>query len=174
MQRVGVFVNVSNQFASLNAKNKGFRVNYAEYLRYINDQTNSEITLSIAYVSQVNNESESFIEVLSQLGYVIKFSKAKREQGTIIHPNRNVEMAMDIIEATEKLDTIVLGTNDLDLIPLIWQLRTRGIKVFVITPVLTHSEGTINIDISPLELLVQDMKGKRDATQKGSREGDDL
>jgi len=161
MRRVGVYVNVSNQFAALSEKKKGYRVNYEKYLSSVLD-SNDTLILAIAYGSQISDEATAFIHVLKKLGYITKFASSRQENREIRQPNRNVEITIDILDSVNKLDTIVIGSNDPELIPLIHKLRLQGITVIVSTPFLLHTEGSVNIDLITNEDIVEYIQVMRD------------
>jgi uncharacterized LabA/DUF88 family protein len=143
--RLGVFVDIHNQVTAIQEQVKGHRVNYHKYLQLFED----EFVIAIAYVTQASDE---FIHVLKKLGYIPKFNQL----------NKNVEMTIDILNLVTKLDTVVIGSNSPDLIPLIRYLQLQGIKVGVVTPGLLHSEGNYSIDLltegTTIE-YIQDIRG---------------
>jgi len=161
--RVGVFVNISNQFSAISTKKKGYRVNYANYLRNVIEESD-HLVVAIAYGSQLHSEASRFIYVLKKQGYVTKFLLSNQQVNEITQPNRNVEITIDILSLKEKVDKIIIGSNDIELVPLIHHLQMTGIKVNIISPVLTHQEGTVNSDILNDETIVeyiQNMREKR-------------
>lgn len=169
MQRLGIFVNVTNQFGTLtNNFRKGHRVNYEGYLAHFSE--GFDRIIAIAYGTQVAEEANAFILALRHMGYTPKFAQATLVgRQDIVHPSRNVEMTLDILQVYERLDVIVVGSNDPELIPLINFLKMRGIKVIVATPIPVHSEGTSNIDICTITDLVvniQDMRSKKPTNKK--------
>ena len=162
MLKVGIFVNVTNQFGALSQKKKGFKVNYEKYLKEYTG--NDRLLMAYAYGTQIEHEANSFIHALKRMGYLDKFVQStKISAQEIIHPNRNVEITVDIMSSCEKLDIIVLGSNDPELTPLIHWLQAKGIKVVVATPVLMHNTGNINIDLLNTDLIenIQDMREKK-------------
>lgn len=160
--RVGVFVNISNQFTAIALKKKGYRVNYARYLEYVLDEQD-KLIIAIAYGSQVSNEASRFIYVLKKQGYVTKFiGSLQQSSQEIKQPNRNVEMTIDILGLKDKVDKIIVGSNDIELVPLIHHLQMLGVKVNIITPVLSHQEGTVNTDIVNDEDIVEYIQTMRE------------
>jgi len=160
--RVGVFVNISNQFAAISLKKKGYRVNYANYLKRVLDEQD-KLVIAIAYGSQVNNEASRFIYVLKKQGYVTKFVVSMQQNSQdIIQPDRNVEMTIDILGLKDKVDKIIIGSNQVELVPLIHYLQMTGVKVNVISPALSHQEGTINMDILNDEDIVEYIQSMRE------------
>lgn len=162
MLRVGIFVNITNQFGALTQKKKGYKVNYERYLKQFLSPGES-LMLAYAYGSQVIDEAESFIHALRRMGYMTRFvTSTKVTAQEIIQPNRNVEITVDIMRSCEKLDIVILGSNDLELVPLIVYLQGKGIKVIVATPVLLHAEGNVNIDLLISTDLVENIQMMRE------------
>ena len=162
MLRVGIFVNVANQFGALIQRKKGHKINYEKYLKYfLNDGEN--LLMAYAYGSKISDEAESFIHALKRMGYLTKFvTSIKIGSQDILHPNRNVEMAVDIMGSYKKLDIIIIGSNDIELVPLINYLQCQGIKVIIATPVLLHNEGNVNIDLLTMTDLIENIQSMRE------------
>lgn len=162
MLRVGIFVNIANQFGVLNLKKKGHKVNYERYLSYFLSD-GEKLMVAYAYGTQVAGEAESFIHALKKMGYLTKFVlSTKLTPQEIIHPARNVELTVDVLSAVDKLDIIVLGSNDTELIPLITHLQGRGIKVIVATPSLEHFKGNVNVDLLSATDLIESIQAMRE------------
>jgi uncharacterized LabA/DUF88 family protein len=162
MLRVGVFVNVTNQFGALTHHwKKGYRVEYEKYLAHFT--AGEQLILAVAYGTQVRDEADAFTHALKRMGYIVRFVHAEQfGRQEIIHPNRNVEIAVEIMGVHEKLDHVVIGSNDPELIPLIKMLQSRGIKVTIATPVLVHNEGMPNVDITTIPDLVVNIQSLRE------------
>ena len=163
MLRIGIFVNITNQFGALNQKKKGHKVNYERYLTYFLGD-GEKVIMANAYGTQVAGEAESFIHALRKMGYLTKFLLSQKVGNQdIVHPARNVEMTVDVLGSADKLDIVVLGSNDTELIPLIVHLQGRGIKVIVATPYLEHAKANISIELVSTDLVenIQAMREKR-------------
>lgn len=162
--RVGVFVNVANQFSALAMRKKSCRVNYDRYLKSILDDRDRLIT-AVAYGTQLVDEASNFIYFLRKVGFLTKFVSSVKAGQAIIQPSRNVEMTIDIMHMVEKLDAVVIGSNDPELIPLVQFLQLRGIQVSVITPTPFNSDAVKTIDILADETLVESIHSMRDKRQ---------
>jgi uncharacterized LabA/DUF88 family protein len=146
--RLGVFVDIHNQVTAIQEQVKAHRVNYHKYLQLAQD-IDDQFVVAIAYVTQASDE---FIHVLKKLGYIPKFNQL----------NKNVEMTIDILNLATKLDTIVIGSNSPDLIPLIHHLQMQGIRVGIISPGPLHTEGNYSIDLlteGTVIEYIQDIRG---------------
>lgn len=161
MLRVGIFLNVTNQFGALSQKKKGHKVNYDRYLTSFVFE-GEKLMMAYAYGDQVADEAESFIHALRRMGYLTKFVNSSKDGQEIVHPNRNVEISVDVMSSCDRLDIVVLGSNDPELVPLINFLQGKGIKVIVASPVILHCEGNSNIDLLTATDLVENIQSMRE------------
>ena len=133
MRRVGVFVNVTNQFYSVLTAFRGGKVDYTKYLRESVSPEGYELYRAIAYGVQIGNEAQSFIAALQRAGYDTRYKPAKVVDGkaNVRDTDWAIGMAMDVIRHLEHLDVVVLGCNDPSLIPLVEFIKERGIRVVI-------------------------------------------
>ena len=151
MLKLGLFVDISNQVDALATHKKGHRVNYKTLLDFLTGDGNL-LWKTKAYGVYLTDDGISFIEVLTMLGYQPSFIKVKRPED---YPNRCLEIALDIIDAYTKLDIVVIGSNSTEFLPLINWLRSRSVRVWVVTPLLCHNGGDVNIDLLFEENIVE-------------------
>lgn len=133
-REVGLFVNVSNQFYTTHNIFRGGKIDYQKYLnRAVGD--NEQLYRAFAYGVQMDREASGFIACLQQFGYETNYKQARVIDGkpSIRHTDRNMDMAMDVMRCLEKLDTVVIGSNDPNLIPLVKFIRDRGKKVIILS-----------------------------------------
>jgi len=146
--RIGIFVDVASQFDALAFLMKGCRIDYGQYWKFIEKYSNrpTEIVSALAYGFQSNNEAEPFIYKLKSLGYTPKFITVEPQN----KPNRNIEIAIDILQMKSRLDIVVLGSNSPEFIPLIDHLYSIGIQVYVVAVGLTHDYAAVNIELTKI------------------------
>lgn len=133
-KEVGVFVNVSNQFYTVNNTFRGGKIDYQKYLaRAVND--NEQLYRAFAYGVQMEREASGFIACLNSFGFETNYKTARIIEGkpSIRQTDRNMDMAMDVIRCLDKLDVVVIGSNDPNLIPLVKFIRERGKKVIILS-----------------------------------------
>lgn len=134
---VGVFVNTTLLYYVVQSHFKRWsnpRINYTSYLRRaVGDNT---LYRAFAYGAQVGSESTGFIESLHRAGYETRYVPAKmvNEKLAILQTDRNMALAMDIVRIVEKLDEVVIGSNDSNLIPLVQWLKEKGVYVILYAP----------------------------------------
>lgn len=131
-REVGVFVNINNQYFTTQTIYKGRKIDYAKYLE-LAIGPNEQLFRAIAYGVQMEREACGFISCLNHLGFETNYRTARIVDGkpSIRHTDRNMEIAMDIVRCLDSLDTVIIGSNDLNLIPLLQFIRERGKRVIV-------------------------------------------
>lgn len=130
-KRVGIFVDVTHQFTAVQER-YGKRINYEKYLSLaVNGES---LHCAYAYGAQVSTEAQGFIKRLRALGYEPRYQQAPvgiEQKADLNAADFAVEMTLDIIRNIERLDCIVLGTNDERFVPLVRFLQERGLRVSV-------------------------------------------
>jgi len=135
--RVGVYVDVSNI-----AQNGGFGMHY-EVLREFACRNNGIAVRLNAYVAfdeemakknpEYRKKSESFHSILRDFGYKVIVKKVKwfiDEQGNRYgKANADLEMAVDALMQSERLDYVLLVTGDGDFLQVVRALQNKGCRV---------------------------------------------
>ena len=162
MMKVAVFLD----FANINAgsRNMNCNINYGALLDYLADESEDR-TLSVAYAyvpidPRTEHMMDSTIEELWRSGYVVK-SKVGTLAGDSYKCDFDVEITLDITRVAygNMPDVVVIVSGDVDFVPVVLDLRGRGIRVEIaaFTSSMSHhlalrSSGYINLDL----LLDQD------------------
>src|SRR4051812_31459320 len=108
MKSVGVFVNVSNQFYTVQQAHRGGKVAYDQFLKAA--VGNGTLYRAFAYGVQMKDEATPFIGCLREAGYEPKYKQARvvDSRPSIRHTDWNVGIAMDVMRHLHKLDIVVL------------------------------------------------------------------
>jgi uncharacterized LabA/DUF88 family protein len=130
--RVAIFIDGENIHYS--AKHLNMRLDYLKLCRKL--ANNRRLVRSYFYTA-VSNQSEGkidFINFLKLNGFTVvtKEIKSFNEQdggGRNVRGLLDMEMAIDVLELSDRLDTVVLCTGDGDFKPLVMALGRRGIHV---------------------------------------------
>lgn len=127
MKTIGIFVDVSNIYYCVNKAFPGRKVDYLKYL----DEASKEYTLYrvMAFGVQSNPESAKFVSCLKHLGYDPRFKKYNEKFARI---NSNVALSVEVFKTIDKLDIIVIGSADPNLVDLVTWIKDRGIEVHVL------------------------------------------
>ena len=131
-QRVGVFVDVQNQYYSAKAL-YGRKVNFKAVL---NQAVNGrKLVRALAYVVKAESKEENtFFEALGHIGYEIMSKDLQVFYGGHKKGDWDVGITTDAIEIASKLDTVVLVSGDGDFIPLVRHLKhAKGCRVEVMS-----------------------------------------
>ncbi|MAG15702.1 hypothetical protein CMO88_01430 [Candidatus Woesearchaeota archaeon] len=120
-QRVGVYVDVQNMYYS--AKNLyNAKVNFANILKAVVGKR--RLVRANAYVIKADiEEQDKFFNALKQMGFEVHSKNLQTFLGGAKKGDWDVGIAMDMIEQSQKLDTIVLVSGDGDFQPLLQHLR---------------------------------------------------
>lgn len=129
-QRVGILIDVQNMYHS--AKNiYHARVNFGEILKTA--VSGRKLIRAIAYVvTTETGEEKAFLEALTKAGIEVKSKDLQIFPGGMKKADWDVGLAVDAIELSKNLDSIVLVTGDGDFIPLVEHLKAQGQMVELI------------------------------------------
>lgn len=128
LRRVGIFVDIGNLYYCVGKRWEGRKLNYEEYLSVA--QGESIRIRATAYGTQLADEAMTFISALRHFGYETKYQQPKISQNAdgekIRKADWDVGIAMDVVRMVGRLDTVILGTADPDMVPLVKYIQERG------------------------------------------------
>ena len=157
MERVVVFLD----YANLNASARSLRceIDHGQLLNYLADQDEGRfLQAAFAYVPKDPRQEHAQDRVIDDLwskGYVVK-SKVGTIAGQSYKCDFDVEITLDIAKAAYEIkpDVVVLISGDSDFIPVVLDLRNKGIRVEIasfgcsMSGLLSNRcSGFINLDI---------------------------
>ena len=180
MMKVAVFLDYANINAS--ARQFNCNVDYGALLNYLADEAEDR-TLQAAYAyvpidPRQEHAKDAFIAELWQDGYIVK-TKVGTIAGETYKCDFDVEMTLDIsrVAYSNAPDIIVLVSGDSDLIPIVLDMRNRGIRVEVAAfeaamsrHLALRASGFINLDAI---VDTEEDSEQFDATPNDSLEGED-
>lgn len=149
------------------ANDKGFEIDYEHLLNYLADDR--FLIDSYCYVPidpRSPNRMDRKIEELWSVGYVVN-SKVGTIAGDSYKCDFDIEMTMDITKMvhTIKPDIVIIGTGDVDFIPLVLQLRKDGVRVEIASfhdsasrELILKCSGFISLD----KYYAEDFMGSQD------------
>lgn len=132
MKASGIFIDTSNLYYCVGKK---FPARKLDYQRYYEIAAKDDVVVrAVAYGSQMNDEASKFIACLKHYGYDPKYKtlKINSDTGKTRRFSWNVGIAVDIMMSIDKLDRVVIGSSDADLLPLVKYLKDRGCVVEII------------------------------------------
>jgi uncharacterized LabA/DUF88 family protein len=132
-KRVGLFADITNLYHSVGKRFSGRKL---DYKKYIDKATGSdEIYRAFAYGTQINAEAVSFISCLRHFGYDPKYKRPKYiGQKESIDGRKSdwyIGMAMDVVRLIDRLDIVIIGSSDPDLVPLIQWIKEKGVRCII-------------------------------------------
>ncbi|MDQ7006007.1 MAG: NYN domain-containing protein [Acidobacteriota bacterium] len=126
--RIGLFVDVQNMFYG--AREKRARLDFEALLASVT--SGRRLVRAVAYVVETPEiDQSSFIHLLQMKAYEVKRKPLKIRPDRSMKGNWDLEMALDALTTAEHLDVVVLATGDGDFVPLVQQLKLRGLRVEV-------------------------------------------
>lgn len=162
-QRVGVLIDVQNMYHS--AKNLyQARVNFREILKTA--VAGRRLIRAIGYVvTTETGEEKAFLEALEKAGIEVKSKELQIFPGGMKKADWDVGMAVDAIELSKRLDSIILITGDGDFVPLVKYLKNQGQQVEIIAFAKSVSnklkemaDDFIDLGINPKKHLIKSLK----------------
>ena len=134
MQKVAVFLDYANIEAA--SRNTGYDVDYGRLLKYLADEKEGRMLQSAyAYVPvdpRLEHARDRKIEGLWEDGYIVK-TKVGTVAGNTYKCDFDIEMTLDIVRTSFDLkpDVVVIASGDSDFVPVVLDLRRKGIRVEV-------------------------------------------
>ncbi len=126
--RVGIFVDVQNMFYA--AREKNARLDFEALLAAACGER--QLVRAVAYLVETKEiDQTAFIHLLQMKAYEVKRKPLRIRQDRTAKGNWDLEMALDAMTTAENLDVVVLVTGDGDFVPLVRQLKLRGLRVEV-------------------------------------------
>jgi len=129
--RTAVFVDIISLFYNINYVYPQQKLDYKNYLDKLREKYN--IYRAIAYGASISNEAQDFIRCLRGNGFETKYVPARKfnSKAVIKYTDRTMDIAMDILRMIDRIDVVVIGSNNINFIPLFNYLKEKGIKVVV-------------------------------------------
>ena len=132
MQKIVVFLDYANIEAG--SRSAGFDVDYGALLEYFaNDREGRLLQAAYAYVPidpRIEHAQDKIVEDLWGYGYAVR-TKVGILAGESYKCDFDVEMTLDIMRTSFDIrpDIVVIASGDSDFIPVVQELRDKGIRV---------------------------------------------
>jgi len=144
--KVLIAVDVSNLYYTVKKKFDGARVDYEKFKEFCSKY--GEIYRALAFASQMQGAGDKFFECLKYLHYRVLIKDVKEYPAHMLtcpHCSKNfsegtkrqkadwdVGIAIEIIKYTNRVDVVILGSADGDMVPLVKHLQDNGIRVVIV------------------------------------------
>jgi uncharacterized LabA/DUF88 family protein len=153
-KRVLLIADVRNLFYTVARHFGGKKIDYEKLLGTVKKQ--GILVRACAFGIQKENEAAPFIDLLRAVGFEPFYKSSK-----FPHTNWGAGMAVEAARMLERVDTVVLATADLDMLPLVYYIRDRGVECVLLgvikNPEMRHAANRI-IDINDEMLEPSDVK----------------
>lgn len=133
----GVFVDIGNLYYCISKKFPGKnKLNYGEYFDFAVGDCGRYCAK--AFGTELANEAVKFKTCLKHFGYepIYKSVRVNENPKTGTKEYRktswNVGIAIEVVKHIRKLDIVVLGSSDAELVPLADWIRDQGVECHVI------------------------------------------
>lgn len=129
MKNAGIFIDVSNLYYCTKRKFDGAKIDFTKYMDLaLENIPPQDVIVRKAYGTKMNNEADTFIKFLNNIGLTTKFIKTPQRKYTSL----NVNISVDVFRQYKQLNTVVLGNSSREIIPLVKFLEEQGIRVVII------------------------------------------
>ena len=131
--RVGIFVDVPNIMYA--AERERVKIDFGKVLEFLTG--NRELVRASAYAPISDDpaetlETQKFVQPFVDLGYRIVTKPLKRYANGTIKANFDVELAIDVLTMSDRLDIVVLLSGDGDFRRLVELVESKGVRVEVV------------------------------------------
>lgn len=160
-QRVAVLVDGQNMY--LSAKAMGAKPNYGKIMDVINGR---QIVRAIIYNILPDGVDQSkFIHAIEGIGYEVVSKSPRPLPDGSFKADWDMQIAIDALALASKVDVMVILSGDTDFVPLIHALKSKGVKVEVMSiPRTTGKELIEAADIYTEirdDMLIHDQKQRQ-------------
>ncbi|MFH1810378.1 MAG: NYN domain-containing protein [Pseudomonadota bacterium] len=119
-ERLGIFVDAANVSASAKRAH-GSHFDFHTVLALAGDR---ERVVTLAYVVDNGQPGfQAFASALRQMGFTVKVKKPSVRPDGSIKADWDMAIAMDIVEARHRVDTVLIASGDGDFVPLVRRLK---------------------------------------------------
>ncbi len=132
LPRLAIFVDVPNILYG--AESSGVRLNWGKVADFLSHGRTLVRAIAYAPISDdptQRNENERFVVPFLDHGYRIATKPLKRFSGGSVKANFDVELAIDVLTMSERVDVIVLVSGDGDFRRLVEIVGARGVRIEV-------------------------------------------
>jgi len=165
MTNIGVFIDLSNLYYSVYKKWEGMRIDYEKYRERICEDLGFDdpiIKRAMAYGTETKYAATQFKGYLKAIGYEPKYKPSRVLDGFNEQKRSfwDIGITIDALAIAPKLDGIVIGSNNQDLIPLLEKLHYEGLRVAIFScgiPKILKSYTDVWLEIDE-SMLVEEKK----------------
>ena len=131
--RVGIFVDVPNVMYA--AERERVKLDFRKVLAFIvrgREMVRASAYAPISDDPQAKLETQRFVEPFVDIGYRVVFKPLKRYADGSMKANFDVELAIDVLTMSDRLDIVTLVSGDGDFRRLVELVQSKGVRVEVV------------------------------------------
>jgi uncharacterized LabA/DUF88 family protein len=123
LEKIGIFVDVQNIYYTCR---QAYQSNF-DYNKFWADITsNREVVVAYAYATERGDEKQAqFQNILRAIGFTVKLKPMLVRHDGTAKADWDVGIALDVFEAAEKCDTVILASGDGDFDILLQRIKQR-------------------------------------------------
>lgn len=143
-QRVAVLVDGQNIYLSARARHA--KPDYGKIMNAVNGR---EIVRAIIYNILPDGVDQSrFVHAVGIMGYELRSKRPRPLPDGSFKADWDMQIAIDALALADKVDVMVILTGDTDFVPLMHALKSKGVKVEVMSfPETTGKELVEAVDV---------------------------
>lgn len=128
-QRVAILIDGQNIY--LSAKARGAKPNYSKIMDALNGR---QVIRAIIYNILPDGVDQSkFIYAMESMCYEVRSKRPRPLPDGSFKADWDMQMGIDALALTEKVDVMVILTGDSDFVPLIHALKSKGVKAEIMS-----------------------------------------
>lgn len=135
--KIGIMIDANNLFFTLRLKYHR-KLDYRAYLEYASEL--GLITMARVYGIHVRGQAIDFLTKLKTIGYHTQYTSVNERDKTKI--KATVRVVVDAIALMDEYDTLIIGSSDKNLIPLLEYLKTQEKRVIILSTSIPNSMKT--------------------------------
>ena len=127
-ERIAIFVDVQNIYYAAK-DNFNSKIDFKKLL--VNVLRGRDLRRAKAYLIDSSVDNKNFVSFLKQIGYDLVIKDLKVRSDGSSKGNSDIELTIDVLDESDRVDTIALVSGDGDFVPLVERLKTKNIDVEV-------------------------------------------
>jgi uncharacterized LabA/DUF88 family protein len=149
-QRVAVLIDGQNIY--LSAKAKHAKPDYHKIMTAVNGR---EIVRAIIYNILPDGVDQSkFVYAMESMGYEVRSKRPRPLPDGSFKMDWDMQIAIDALALADKVDVMVILTGDTDFVPLLHALKSKGVKVEIMS--FPETTGKELIDAADVYMEITD------------------
>lgn len=129
---VSLFVDISNLYYCIGKKFPDRKLDYNKYI--VAATGANDLYRAICYGTEIKDEAAGFKVCLKSFGYTPKYKKPRYNELKNEYRNFDwcVGLALDVVKIVNRVHTVILGSSDPDLVPLVEYVQQQGAECHIL------------------------------------------